>query len=81
MKTPFVRVPILLVWLLFGMALVLVPWSDVWDSNYFLYHYPALGFFVKNPFLRGAISGLGFMNILLSLDTFRRPHDAVPSRT
>ena len=81
MTSPFVRIPLLLLWLAFGMALVLVPWSDVWDSNYFLYHYPALAFFMKNPFLRGAISGLGFMNILLSLDTFRRPHDAVPSRT
>jgi len=63
------------------MALVLVPWSDIWDTNYFLYHYPALGIFVKNPFLRGAMSGLGFMNILLSLDAFRRPHAAVASRT
>jgi len=75
------RIPILLLWLLFGMALVLVPWSDIWDTNYFLYHYPALGIFVKNPFLRGAISGLGFMNILLSLDEFRRSNAAVASRT
>jgi len=81
MTNPFVRIPLLLLWLAFGMALVLVPWSDVWDSNYVLYHYPALAFVMKNPFLRGAVSGLGFMNILLSLDTFRRPHDAVPSRT
>ena len=81
MKSPFLRIALLLLWLLFGMALVLVPWSDLWDSNYFLYHYPALGFFVKSAFLRGAISGLGFMNILLSLDSFRRPHDAVPGPT
>jgi len=81
MKTRMLRIPMLLVWLLFGMALILVPWSDLWDTNYFLYHYPVLGIFVKNPFLRGAISGLGFMNVLMSLDAFRQPDAAVARRT
>jgi len=75
------RIPMLFVWLLFGMALILVPWSDLWDTNYFLYHYPALGIFVKSPFLRGAISGLGFMNVLMSLDALRRPDAAVARRS
>ena len=75
------RVPILLVWLVLGLALILVPWSDLWDTNYFLYHYPALGIFVKSPFLRGAISGLGFMNVLMSLDAFRHPDAAVARRS
>lgn len=81
MKSRMLRIPVLFVWLLFGMALILVPWSDLWDTNYFLYHYPALGIFVKNPFLRGAISGLGFMNVLTSLDGFRRPDAAVARRS
>jgi hypothetical protein len=76
-----VRVPILLLWLVFGLALILVPWSDVWDVNYFLYQYPALGLIVKNPFVRGAISGLGFMNVLLSLEAFRHRTTAVAGRT
>ena len=76
-----VRVPILLLWLVFGLALILVPWSDVWDINYFLYQYPALGLIVKNPFVRGAISGLGFMNVLLSLEAFRHRTTAVAGRT
>ena len=75
------RVPILLLWLVFGLALILVPWSDVWDINYFLYQYPALGLIVKNPFVRGAISGLGFMNVLLSLEAFRHRTTAVAGRT
>ena len=75
------RIPMLFVWLLFGMALILVPWSDLWDTNYFLYHYPALGIFVKSPFLSGAISGLGFMNVLMSLDAFRQPDAAVARRS
>jgi hypothetical protein len=75
------RIIILLLWLVFGLALMLVPWSDYWEINYFLYQYPALGVFVNNPFLRGAISGLGFMNVLLSLEAFRRRTSAVANRT
>jgi hypothetical protein len=75
------RISILLVWLVLGLALILIPWSDVWETNYFLYQYPAVGFFLKNPFLRGAISGLGFMNVLLSLEGFRHRAAAAASRT
>ena len=64
------RIAVLLFWLVLGLALILVPWSEIWETNYFLYQYPALGLFLKNPFLRGAISGLGFMNVLLSLEGF-----------
>jgi hypothetical protein len=74
------RVLILLLWLVLGLALILVPWSDIWETNYFLYQYPALAIFLKNPFLRGAISGLGFMNVLLSLESFRRRVPTVASR-
>ena len=75
-----VRVPILLVWLLFGLALILVPWSDIWETNYFIYQYPGLGLIAENTFLRGVVSGLGFMNVLLSLEAFRRKTSSVPSR-
>jgi hypothetical protein len=76
-----VRVPVLLVWLVLGLILILVPWSDLWETNYLFYQYPALGLLFKNPFLRGAISGLGFMNVLLSLEAFRRRVVTVASRT
>jgi hypothetical protein len=74
------RVVILLIWLELGLALILVPWSEIWEANYFLYQYPGLGLFAKNPFLRGAVSGLGFMNVLLSIGAFRRSSTVVPSR-
>jgi hypothetical protein len=75
------RAVMLLFWLELGLALMLVPWSNVWETNFFLYQYPALGFIVKNPFLRGAISGLGLMNIFLSLEAFRRRTAAALNRT
>lgn len=75
------RVVILLIWLELGLVLILVPWSEIWEVNYFLYQYPVFGMFAKSPFLRGAISGLGFMNVLLSISAFRRGSAAVPTRT
>jgi len=75
------RVVLLLVWLEVGLVLILVPWSELWETNYFLYQYPGLGLFMKSPYLRGAISGLGFMNVLLALEAFRRRTSAVATRT
>jgi len=76
-----VRVPLLLFWLVFGLGLILIPWTNIWETNYFLYQYPALGLFLKNAYLRGAVSGLGFMNVLLSLEAFRRRTVSVANRT
>ena len=81
MFTRLLRVVLLLIWLELGLVLILVPWSEFWDINYFLYQYPALGLVVKNPYLRGAISGLGVMNVFLALEAFRRRTSAVASRT
>jgi hypothetical protein len=75
------RVVLLLLWLEVGLVLILVPWSEIWDVNFFLYQYPALGLIVKNPYLRGAISGLGVMNVFLALEAFRRRTSAVATRT
>ena len=65
------RVLVFLLWLQVGLALILLPWSDYWDMNYFLFQHPALGIFVKNAFLRGAVSGLGIMDVLLAVASFR----------
>ncbi len=81
MLNRLLRVVILMFWLELGLMLILVPWSDIWEANYFLYQYPMLGVFLKNPFLRGAISGLGFINVLLSVGAFRRRPVVVASRT
>jgi hypothetical protein len=76
-----VRVPLLLLWILFGLTLILVPWSNFWDANYFLYQYPGLGLIVDSSYFRGAISGLGFMDVLLALEAFRRRTASVAKRS
>jgi len=77
----FLRVIFLLIWIELGFALILLPWSDIWEMNYFLFQYPALGFLIKNAFFRGAVSGLGVMNVLLALESFRRRTVGAVSRT
>jgi len=51
-----------------GVFLLLVPWSVIWERNYFLQAYPALSDVVLNPMFRGAVSGLGVANIYIGLN-------------
>jgi hypothetical protein len=75
------RVLLLLLWLVMGYVLILVPWSSLWESNFFLNRYPALIPILLNPYLRGAISGLGLIDAFLAADAFRRRSSAVATRT
>jgi hypothetical protein len=50
-----------------GLALILVPWSSYWDRNYFVELYPALEAAITNNFVRGAVSGLGLVNVAAGL--------------
>jgi len=50
-----------------GALLLYLPWSDFWERNFFLTHFPALIHFVLHPAFRGAVSGLGVLDILLAL--------------
>ena len=47
----------------FGIALLVVPWSSFWDRNYFAEALPTLHLFITNNFVRGAVSGLGLVNL------------------
>jgi hypothetical protein len=51
-----------------GLLLVLVPWSPFWERNYFLTAFPALLEIVRNNYLRGAVSGLGVVNLLMGFN-------------
>jgi len=46
-----------------GLLLIVVPWSTFWDRNYFVYAWPALRPVLTNDFVRGAVSGLGLVNL------------------
>jgi hypothetical protein len=50
-----------------GLLLVFVPWSPFWDRNYFAGLAPVVGEAIRNPYVRGAVSGLGLINIVAGL--------------
>jgi hypothetical protein len=77
-----------ILWLLvlfeLGIVLLFLPWMQVWESNYFLAQYPALRPYLMHPSLRGIITGLGALDIMMAADLARmsfrskaaQPHEA-----
>jgi hypothetical protein len=50
-----------------GLLLILVPWSGPWERNYFANSAPVVETLIRNHFVRGAVSGLGVVNLLAGL--------------
>ena len=46
-----------------GFLLSVVPWSASWDRNYFTQGLPLVRTAITNNFVRGAVSGLGILNV------------------
>jgi hypothetical protein len=69
-----------------GFVLIVVPWSTYWDRNYFAQAVPVVQPIIRNNFVRGAVSGLGVLNVvgglleLLAL-IVRRESERPPSIT
>jgi len=61
-----------------GLLLVLIPWSAIWDQNYLARVVPGLGALIINNYVRGAVSGLGLVNMWSALAELA---DLVTSRT
>lgn len=49
-----------------GVFLLVFPWMDKWETNYFAGLNNTWRGVWHNPFFRGAISGLGLINIFIS---------------
>jgi hypothetical protein len=49
-----------------GLFLTIFPWVDIWSLNYFSGWLPTLEHFWDDPYFRGAITGLGLVNIYLA---------------
>jgi hypothetical protein len=50
-----------------GFALIVVPWSAFWDRNYFAQAFPLVREIITNNFVRGAVSGLGVINLVVGV--------------
>lgn len=64
---------------------MLIPWSRFWERNYFGLLLPSLQVVITNNYVRGAVSGLGLVNLWLALVelaevvTRRSGEDATPA--
>jgi hypothetical protein len=47
-----------------GLVLVVAPWSAFWQRNFFADTVPLLQQLAGNPFVRGAVSGIGAITAL-----------------
>ena len=50
-----------------GAILFYLPWTGIWEQNYFLNHFPSLMRILLHPSFRGAVSGLGILDIFLAI--------------
>jgi hypothetical protein len=64
----------------FGIALLVFPWMDAWENNYFLAIFPQVRPFVANSFFKGAVLGLGLVNILIGIQEIVRIRKASKGR-
>jgi len=59
-----------------GAFLVIFPWTENWNLNYFQTVAPAIQDLWYQPSFRGALTGLGFVNIYIAclqvIHSFRR---------
>ena len=49
-----------------GLLLVVLPWSSFWSRNYFVMRWPAITPWVVNDFVRGGVTGLGVLNLIIA---------------
>jgi hypothetical protein len=47
-----------------GLWLSLAPWTALWDENLFARIVPTLGVMMANPYVRGAVTGVGVVTVV-----------------
>ena len=53
-----------------GLFLVVFPWTDTWFFNYFQDFNQLFRNVWEDPYFRGAVSGLGLVNVYLAVAEF-----------
>jgi hypothetical protein len=55
-----------------GFFLLIFPWTEFWEANYFAAFIPEWHRYWDNMYLRGAVSGIGVVNLYISfVEMFR----------
>ena len=68
----FLRIVLVFCCFELGVLLVILPWSAFWERNFFLQRFPEMIPLVLNPYLRGAVTGLGVLDIFVAAGMLRR---------
>jgi hypothetical protein len=50
-----------------GIFLIIYPWTSAWDGNYFSAFKPGWQQYWDNMYVRGGLTGLGVVNLYISL--------------
>lgn len=55
-----------------GLFFLIVPWTMVWTLNPLLHSNLGVGMIADNPFVRGFVSGVGLLHLIIGVrDLFR----------
>jgi hypothetical protein len=64
-----------------GAFLLVFPWLEYWDRNWFSSLVPEWRRYWENAYIRGAISGIGALNVYIAIsEIFRLRRFALPER-
>ncbi len=57
-----------------GILLFLLPWLDLWEKNVIFQRFGYIGGLMNNLYVRGAISGLGILSIVIAFTETYQPN-------
>jgi hypothetical protein len=55
-----------------GFVFLAAPWTRLWTSNPLLHHSERLVFLVDSPWIRGLVSGVGLVHLIIGIRDIRR---------
>jgi len=55
-----------------GLFFTVVPWTRIWTTNSLLHDYAAIAVFADNTFVRGFVSGIGMLHLILGVRELTR---------
>ena len=50
-----------------GLFFTIVPWTMIWTLNPLLHSSVDIGIWAENPFVRGFVSGFGFLHLIVGI--------------
>ena len=55
-----------------GVFFTIVPWTRIWTLNPWLHNNVMIGMWVDNPFVRGFVSGIGVVHLIIGISDIMR---------